>query len=84
MGFRWVPKEHKKGRFSKGILVSMLVFLFIFTLSILYIVYKTSYEPSTLITCVFAFCGAEGGFMAWIKKAKESKKGENKNGSIDL
>lgn len=74
----------EKGRFSKGVLVSMLVFLLFFTLAILYIVYKTSYEPSTLITCVFGFCGAEGGFMAWIKKSKENKKGGGTDGSIDL
>lgn len=79
MGLKWehTQKQKKKGRFSKGILVFMLVFLLIFTMASMYITYTTSTEPSTLITCVFAFCGAEGGFLAWIKKAKETNKRED-------
>lgn len=63
-------------QFSKKILVCMLVFLFIFVQEILFITYKTSVEPSVLITSVFAFCGIEGGLMAWIKttKTKENNK----------
>lgn len=70
---KYVEKKKKKGRFSKWILSLMLIFLLIFTVTVLLITYKTSYEPSTLITCVFAFCGAEGGFMAWIKNKKGEK-----------
>lgn len=74
MEFKIVRKSNKKGRFSKGILVAMLVFLLLFTVATMFIAYKTGQEPSTLVTCVFAFCGAEGGFLAFIKKAKETNK----------
>lgn len=77
MGLRWVSKSRsKKGKFMKGVIVSMLLFLFIFTLFILWLFYKTSSEPSTLITCVFAFCSAEGGFLTIIKKTKGGTKNE--------
>lgn len=78
MGLKWehTQKQKKKGRFSKGILVFMLMFLLIFTCVSMYITYKTSTEPSTLIMAVFGFCGFEGGCMAWIKRSKEMNRRE--------
>lgn len=70
-------KKKKKGRFSKGILVFMLIFLLIFTSLCMYITYKTGIEPSSLIIAVFGFCGFEGGCMAWIKKTKEANQRED-------
>lgn len=52
----------------------MFIYLIIFTFASLFITYKTGNEPTTLITCVFAFCGVEGGLSAWIKTTKVKKK----------
>jgi hypothetical protein len=67
-----------KGRFSKRIIILMLLFLLLFTVSNIGLFYLTGNEPSTLITCVFAFCGAEGGYLAFVKKLKN--KGDNVDG----
>lgn len=56
----------------------MFVFLILFTCACLFITYKKATEPRTLITCVFAFCGAEGGLAAWIKTIKEKKNKKDK------
>jgi hypothetical protein len=60
--------------FSKVALICMLLFLAAFIAVCLFIIYRTGNEPSTLITCVFAFCGVEGGLMAWIKTVKVKSK----------
>lgn len=68
-------------RFSKKIMVSMLVFLVLFVLAVLFITYKTGSEPSTLVASVFAFCGVEGGCLALIKSVEttaEKKKPQKK------
>jgi len=64
----------KKSRFIKIVLTIMFLYLLLFTCACLYITYKTGTEPKTLILCVFAFCGVEGGLSAWIKTTKEKKK----------
>jgi hypothetical protein len=51
----------------------MFIYLLLFTCACLFITYKTSIEPKTLITCVFTFCGVEGGLSAWIKTTKVKK-----------
>ncbi len=61
-------------RFSKKLLIAMFLFLLLFIIAILVIFYKTNSEPSTLISCVFGFCGIEGGALAWIKTIKEKRK----------
>lgn len=63
--------KRKKGRFMKGIIITVMLFLFLFTLTCLYITYKTSTEPSTLIVSVFGFCGLECGILGMIKKSKD-------------
>lgn len=65
----------KKGRFSKYIIISMFGFLFVFVSVVLYLFMKTGNEPSTLVSCVFAFCSVEGGALALIKTIK-TKKGD--------
>ena len=64
-------KKIKKGRFMKSIIITVMLFLFLFTLICLYITYKTSTEPSTLIVSVFAFCGFECGILGRIKTSKQ-------------
>lgn len=61
----------KKGKFMKGIIVSVMLFLFLFVLTCLYITFKTGAEPSTLIVSVFAFCGFECGILGRIKTTKQ-------------
>ena len=64
-------KKIKKGKFMKSIIVTVMLFLFLFTLTCLFITYKTSSEPSTLIVSVFAFCGFECGILGRIKTSKQ-------------
>jgi hypothetical protein len=80
-----IKKALKKEKsYSKLILSLMLLFLLFFTCACLWITFKTGAEPSTLITCVFAFCGVEGGLTAWIKTVKvKNTKDDKKNNSID-
>lgn len=63
--------KKKKGRFMKGVIITIMLFLFLFTLTCLYITYCTSTEPSTLIVSVFGFCGLECGILGTIKKSKD-------------
>ncbi len=62
----------KKIKFSKKLLVCMFLFLLLFVIAMCILFYKTGNEPGTLISCVFAFCGLEGGVLGWIK-TNESK-----------
>lgn len=68
-------KNKKKGKFMKGIIVGIFLFLFVFTGIILWLFYKTGSEPSTLIGSVFGACLGEFGFLSLIK----NKKGSNQN-----
>ena len=56
--------------YSKKLVTIMLVFLLLFVIACFIVVWHTSVEPDTLILSVFAFCGIEGGLMAWIKTTK--------------
>ncbi len=68
----------KKTKFSKKLLVCMFLFLLLFIIAMCILFYKTGNEPATLISCVFAFCGLEGGVLGWIKT------NESKNSKEDL
>ena len=57
----------KNVKFSKKVLVSIFIFLLLFVITMCILFYKTGNEPATLISCVFAFCGIEGGVLGWIK-----------------
>ncbi|MBE6070070.1 MAG: hypothetical protein E7211_20630 [Clostridium lundense] len=71
-------KKIKKGRFMKGIIITVMLFLFLFSLTCLYITYKTNTEPSTLIVSVFAFCGFECGILGRIKTTKQKSNKEQR------
>lgn len=75
-------KKIKKGRFMKSIIIAVMLFLFIFTLICLYITYKTSIEPSTLIVSVFGFCGFECGILGRIKTSKQKLNNKSQEGDI--
>lgn len=69
----------KKGLFMKATITVMFIGLILFTIKVLHIFETVGSEPSTLITSVFAFCGIEGGALAWIRVVKTKSKGENEN-----
>lgn len=66
----------KKIKFSKRIIIMMLIFLLLFTIACLVVNATTGNEPSTLITAVFAFCSVEGGIMGFIRIFKKETKKE--------
>lgn len=69
--------KNKGGLFSKVLIGIIFAQITIFTIACLIIFIKTGgNEPSTLITCFFAWFGIEGGALAWIKtsKTKNQKK----------
>lgn len=61
-------------RFSRKVLIPMLIFLLYYTLSSQYILATTGYESAVLTTGVFAFCGGQSGIMGWIEVTKIKKK----------
>lgn len=61
------------GKFSKKLLVFIMIFLFLFTCGCMFITYHNGTEPSTLILAVFGFCGLENGLLALIKTNKIKK-----------
>ena len=64
----------KKGRFSKFIVVLVILLNVIFTTGIFYVFTKVGSEPSTLITAWFTFTTGELWMLASIKKKKEDNK----------
>ena len=57
-------------KMSNIVLVALIVLLILFTMRVLNIVEAGGYEPSTLITAVFAAALGEFGIMGWIKNTK--------------
>ena len=66
-------KSKKGGRFSKFIVVLVILLNIIFTASVLYIYLKVQNEPPTLIKSCFAFTTGELWLMASIKKKEVDK-----------
>ncbi len=63
-------KQKKKGRFMKGIIIGVFLFLLVFIGVVLWLFYKTGSEPSTLIASVFAVAVGEFSILGSIKKKK--------------
>ena len=61
-------------------IMGVSIVLFTITMIVLFCIYQS--VPDTLITCFFACCGSEGGFMAAIMVAKKFK--EDNNGRDDF
>ena len=74
-----MAKNKKKGVFSKGIIILIILANIIFTSAVLWVFLKTSVEPSTLIMSWFSFTTVELWSLASIKKVKE-KNGGNDDG----
>lgn len=65
------------------VLILLGVFLLLFTVAMVVVFVKFQAVPDTLITSVFACCGAEGGFMALIQTTKIKEKEEETDGGND-
>ena len=63
--------SHKS--FSSFLLVWVFIVINLFIAAVLFIFYKTSSEPTTLIIAVFGFFGVECGIMGWIKTNKDKE-----------
>jgi hypothetical protein len=63
----------KKGQYSKFIVTAVIVLNIIFTAAVLFVFYKTSNEPSTLIASWFGFTTGELLLLSSIKKSKIKK-----------
>lgn len=68
----------KKGRYSKFIVLAVILLNILFTAAVLYVFLRTSAEPTVLVGCWFTFTTSELWALASIKKSK-MKKGENEN-----
>lgn len=69
----------KKPKYNKIVTTSLLLFLLCYTIYNTYMFYTIGAEPTALTTCVYGFCGVEGGLLAWLKVAErkqDSGKGE--------
>lgn len=72
----------KKIKYSKLVVVMVIILNIVFTATVLFVFLKTSSEPITLIGCWFAFTTGELWMLSSIKKSevineKENKKDEN-------
>ena len=59
---------NKVSNFSKFIVILIILFNITFTSVVLYIFFRTGYEPTALIAGWFAFTGGELWLLAGIKK----------------
>lgn len=66
----------KKNRFSKFIIVLVILLNVMFTSAVLFVFLKTGSEPVTLIASWFAFTTGELLTLSSIKKAKVKKESE--------
>lgn len=72
-----MARNKKNGAFSKCIIISIILANIVFTSAVLWVFFKTSVEPSTLIMSWFSFTTVEVWSLASIKKAKEKNGGNN-------
>ena len=63
----------RKGRFSKTLIICIIVMNIIFTIAVLYVVVKSGVEPSTLIASWFGWTTGELWMLTSIKKKKVEK-----------
>lgn len=70
-------------KFSKIIVVYVLIYAAIFTAACLLLYFLKGDEPITLITAVFAFLGSEAGLLAWIKNTDTKQKRESEGYNAD-
>ena len=69
--FNLKKKQKKKGRFSKFIVVLVILLNVIFTTGIFYVFTKVGNEPSTLIVSWFGFTTVELWSLSKIKREEK-------------
>ena len=67
----------KSGKFSKFIVIFVIIMNVMFTLLVLDVVVKTGVEPSTLIASWFAFTTGELWMLSSIKKTKTKNESQH-------
>jgi pheromone shutdown protein TraB len=70
-----IINRKKKGKFSKKIVVSVIILNILFTAAIIWLFWQTGNEPSSLVVAWFGFTGLELWSLAGIKKKKEEHNG---------
>ena len=67
-------------KYSKKIVVAVIILNVLFAAAVLYVFLKTSAEPTTLVVAWFAFTTGELWLLSGIKKAEIKKGGGNDEG----
>lgn len=69
--------NRKKKDFSKGVVNRIFALVILYTVIVLYIVYRGGQEPATLTACFFTWATGELGWLAWVKvRDQEEEKHE--------
>ena len=68
--------KNNKVKFSSVVLILIVILLIAFVLRVFALIETTGYEPSTLITAVFAAALGEFGILGWIKNTKTKNVGD--------
>lgn len=71
---KYLTSVKKEIKFLDVTIIFLFIFMIAFTVYHSVMVYRTMYEPSSLIVGVFGFCGFECGCMAGITKRKMALK----------
>lgn len=71
---KYLTSVKKEIKFLDVTIILLFIFMIAFTVYHSVMVYRTMYEPSSLIVGVFGFCGFECGCMAGITKRKMTLK----------
>lgn len=66
-----------KNKFSKFIVMAVVVLNILFTTAVLYVFLRVGSEPITLIGCWFAFTTGELWMLSSIKRTKVKREGMN-------
>lgn len=73
----------KKIKFSNIVLTVIVILLIAFVMRVFALIETTGYEPSTLITAVFAAALGEFGILGWIKNVKTKHDYEESGNNVD-
>lgn len=73
----------RDGRFSKAVVVGIILLNVVFTAGVLAVFWHTMSEPSVLVASWFAFTTGELSLCAMIKSSKVKKGGKGNGESVD-
>ena len=72
-------KQQYKWNVFDRILLALALFLLVFSVIMVIVFCLYQSVPDSLIVAVFGMASGECGFMAWIKRGKDSLENKNKN-----